>query len=94
MSKLTQAEFIWVLQNFYADQNEDFDKYKLLLRFINPEGAKKLFDENKTEVTVSTEDFMFEQMSKDLKGKYSKEELAEIMEDPKHFSELDRIEKA
>jgi hypothetical protein len=70
------------------------DKYKLLLRFINPDGAKKLFDENRSEMTVSTEDFMLEQMSKDLKGKYTPEELAEIMEDPAHFANLDRIEKA
>lgn len=32
-------------------------------------------------------------MAKDLKGKYTPEELAEIMKDPKHFSELDVIKK-
>lgn len=37
---------------------------------------------------------MLEQMQKDLKDKYSKEELQAILNDPKHYSELDVIQKA
>jgi hypothetical protein len=37
---------------------------------------------------------MFENMARDLKGKYTPEELESFMNDPKHFSGLDRIEKA
>ena len=43
---------------------------------------------------MSTPDVLFDQMAQDLKGKYSPEELAEMMEDPKHYEGLDKIEKA
>jgi hypothetical protein len=33
-------------------------------------------------------------MAKDLKGKYTPEELQAMMDDPKHYEGLDRIEKA
>jgi len=65
-----------------------------LCRFLNPKAAEVIFDGKKTDVTISTESTLFDQMSKDLKGKYTAEELAAIMKDPKHYSELDIIEKA
>jgi hypothetical protein len=79
--------------NYYKDEEEEFDKTKLLCRFMNPIAASDLFD-RKVEVTTSTKDVLFDQMSKDLKGKYTPQELEEIMKDPKHFAELDVIEKA
>jgi hypothetical protein len=60
---------------------------------LNPQAAGEIFDGKKVERTVSTEDFLFSQMAKDLKGKYTPEELKAMMDDPKHFSELDRIER-
>jgi len=33
-------------------------------------------------------------MADDLKGKYTPEELQAMMDDPKHYSELDVIQKA
>lgn len=65
----------------------------MLCRFINPEVARRLFDENVIQRTDSTEDVMFDQMSKDLKGKYSADDLKRMMDDPKRYTELDRIEK-
>jgi len=32
-------------------------------------------------------------MAKDLKGKYTPEELQAMMDDPSHYEKLDRIEK-
>lgn len=61
---------------------------------MNPQAAEMIFDGKKVEKTESTKDMMFEVMAKDLKGKYTPEELQAMMDDPKHFSELDRIEKA
>jgi hypothetical protein len=60
---------------------------------LNPQAAGEIFDGKKVERTVSTEDFLFEQMAKDLKGKYTPEELKAMMDDPKHFSGLDHIER-
>ena len=81
--------------NHFKDQEEDFDSNtKLICRFLNPEAAAAIFDGKKVERTESTKDVMFDQMSKDLKGKYTPAELEAIMNDPKHYSELDRIEKA
>jgi hypothetical protein len=94
VAALSPSEFYWTLINYYKDQQDEFNKMKLLCRFINPEAAKKVFDEAQMEVTESTQDVLFDQMSKDLKGKYTPDELALMMEDPKHFSELDVIEKA
>jgi hypothetical protein len=80
--------------NHFKDEEEDFEKTKLLCRFLNPAGAEALFDKKTVDVTVSTESTLFDQMSKDLKGKYTPEQLEAIMKDPKHFSELDVIEQA
>ena len=93
VAALSPSEFYWTLINYYKDQQEEFDKLKLICRFVNPEAARKIFDDVKEEVTVSTESVLFDQMSKDLKGKYKPEELKAILDDPKHYSELDKIEK-
>jgi len=79
--------------NHSKDEEEEWKKFEYLCRFINPQAATEVFDQKVIEKTVSTEDVLFEQMSKDLKGKYSPKELKAIMEDPKHHSELDRIER-
>ena len=80
--------------NHFKDEEEEWKKQELLCRFINPQAASVLFDKKDVIETISTEDILFKQMSKDLKGKYTPEELQAIMDDPKHYSELDRIEKA
>lgn len=85
---------MWVLMNHFKDEEEEFEKLKLLTRFIYPAAAAEVFDKKTVEKTVSTKDTMFDQISKDLKGRYTAEELQAIMDDPKHYSELDRIEKA
>lgn len=83
------------MTNHFKDQEEEFDKLKLLTRFINPQAAAEVWDKKKTEVTVSTKNVLFDQMAKDLKGKYTAEELEAMMADPKHYTEdLTRIEKA
>jgi hypothetical protein len=85
---------MWILMNHFKDEEEEWKKQELLCRFINPTAASEFFDKKNVETTVSTEDVIFTQISQDLKGRYTAEELAEIMKDPKHYSELDRIEKA
>lgn len=80
--------------NHYKDLEEEFENTKLLCRFLNPSAAATVFDGKKVEVTHSTKDVLFDQMSKDLKGKYTPEELSAIMANPKHYAELDIIEKA
>jgi len=80
--------------NHVKDQEEDFEKTKLLCRFLNPQAAQVIFDGKSVEVTVSSKDTLFDTMSKDLKGKYTPQELEAIMNDPKHYAELDVIEKA
>jgi hypothetical protein len=79
--------------NHFEDVKEDFEQTKLLCRFLNPIAAQTLFDK-KQERTESTEDVFYDQMSKDLKHKYTPQELAAIMKDPKHYAELDVIEQA
>lgn len=93
VAALSPSEFYWTLSQYYKDQQEEFDKVKLICRFINPEVAKKVFDESIIERTESTDSFMFEEMPKDLKEKYSQEELEAMLQDPEHYQSLDRIEK-
>lgn len=83
------------MTNHFKDQEEEFSKTQLLCRFLNPQAAASIWDKKETEVTVSTKNVLYDQMSKDLKGKYTPEELEAMMSDPKHYSEdLTRIEKA
>lgn len=84
---------MWVLMNHYRDEDEEFQKTKLLCKFINPAAASELFDQKDVVKTESTDDVMFENMSKDLKGKYTPEELRQMMEDPEHYQNLDKIER-
>jgi adenine C2-methylase RlmN of 23S rRNA A2503 and tRNA A37 len=79
--------------NHSRDEEEEWKKFEYLCRFINPQIATEVFDQKIIDKTESTEDVLFEQMSKDLKGKYTPQELKGMMEDPKHHSELDRIER-
>jgi hypothetical protein len=79
--------------NHYRDKEEEFESTKLLCRFLNPTAAETVFDGKSVEKTVSTKDVLFDQMSKDLKGKYTPAELEAILQDPKHYSELDVIKK-
>lgn len=79
--------------NHFKDQEEDFEKFKMLCRFMNPDAAAIIFDKKEVIKTESTEN-MFEEMSKDLKGKYTPEELQAMLEDPEHYQTLDKIERA
>ena len=85
---------MWVLMNHLQDEQEEWKKQELLCTFINPQAASTLFGKKDVETTESTKDVMFDQISKDLGHRYTPEELEAIMKDPKHYSELDRIEKA
>ena len=82
------------MTNHFKDQEESFESTKVLCRFLNPAAASALWDKKEQEVTVSTPDVFYQNIAKDLKGKYSPEELEAILRDPKHFSELDYIERA
>ena len=79
--------------NHFRDQEEDFEQFKMLCRFMNPDAAAIVFDKKEVIKTESTQN-IFEDMSKDLKGKYSPDELANILEDPEHYQNLDKIERA
>lgn len=79
--------------NHYRDEEEEFQKTKLLCRFINPTAAEALFDKKDIVKTESTEDILFENMAQDLKGKYTAEELQQILADPEHYQNLDKIER-
>jgi len=56
--------------------------------------AASIFDKKDVVVTTSTESELYKQMSEDLKGRYTPEELEAIMKDPKHYTELDVIKPA
>lgn len=80
--------------NHFKDTEEDFEKTKLLARFINPAAATEVFDKKTVDIAVSTADVMFGEMAQDLKGRYTPEELQKMMDDPEHYESLTRIEKA
>lgn len=80
--------------NYFKDQEENFENTKVLCRFLNPPAASALWDKKDVEESVSTPYVLFDQMAQDLKGKYSPEELAQMMEDPKRYEGFDKIEKA
>jgi hypothetical protein len=82
------------LTNHFKDEEDDFEQTKLLCRFLNPQAAASIWDKKDTVETISTKDTMFDTMAVDLKGKYTPEELQSMMDDPKHYEGLDRIEKA
>ncbi|MGH7974983.1 MAG: hypothetical protein ACREBR_05630 [bacterium] len=80
--------------NHFKDEEDDFEKTKLLCRFVNPQAASIFWDKKETETTISTESLLYNQMAKDLKHKYTPQELEAFMSDPKHYAELDVIKGA
>lgn len=79
--------------NYFRDEEEDFRKIQTLCRFINPKAASEIWDKKEDAPIESVSNTFLDDVQKDLKGKYSKEELQAIFTDPQHYSELNKIEK-
>lgn len=79
--------------NYYKDEEEQFEKLKLLCRFINPELATRIFDQTVIDSGEADSQEIFDELSKDLGGKYSAEEIAAMTNDPEHYHNLDKIER-
>jgi hypothetical protein len=88
---------MWAIANYYKDQEEDFEKYKILCRFINPEAAKEFWDDEVVDDTkgVSDEEAFFEELRKHTKDPITTEELKDRVMNPEKYDQesLDTIER-
>jgi hypothetical protein len=80
-----------MLLNVYKDEEDEFSKFKLLLSFINPEAAQKIFSKTQiTEEVVESDDFLEEVSSH---THVSSEALKDLLNSP-DGEDLDIIEPA
>lgn len=71
-----------MLLNIYKDEEDDFNKLKLLLSFINPEAAQKIFNKQEQMIPneiVESDDFLDEVSSH---TNVSPEALKDFLENP------------
>ena len=87
---------MWAIANYYKDQDEDFEKYKIVCRFINFKAASEMWDEKVIDDKsgVSDDAAFWEEVQKHTKSNLSAEELKQRMENPEKYdiSNLDSIE--
>ncbi len=74
ISDLSTPQFTWILSNHYKDREEEFEKLKILCRFINPDIARKVFDREIGEIESESDEDEFmkevrEHSSKDITTK-------------------------
>ena len=87
---------MWAIANYYKDQDEDFEKYKIICRFINPKAASELWDEKIIDDTVGVSDdaVFWEEVKKHTKNPITTEELKVRIMNPEQYDaeNLDSIE--
>jgi hypothetical protein len=84
---------MWAIANHYKDQNEDLEKYKLICRFVNPDAARKIWDEDAQDEVALNDEFLA-QIQKHTKAKLSPNELSERVFNPeKYDQDIDTIER-
>lgn len=95
---LSEAQVTWAIANYYKDQEEDIEKYKLLCRFINPEAAANIWDKKPVSDTVQEEenDAVWKEILSHSKSGLSVSELKKRINNPDDYVEpdenLDKIE--
>lgn len=94
---LSEAQITWAIINYYKDQDEDLEKYKLICRFTNPEAARKLFDQKPDNVEIPEE--FLDEIMKHTKSNIDRNTLRTSIGNPENnLSEstvynIDTIEK-
>ncbi len=78
---------MWAIANYYKDQDEDFEKYKIICRFINFKAASELWDEKVPDDTggVSDDSTFWEEVKKHTKKNISTEELKDRIMNPEQY---------
>jgi hypothetical protein len=90
---LTQPQIYWVLINYYKDQEEELEKWKMLCRFVNPAVAHKVFDQVE-ETTVTNMDSLLEEINKHSSKPITREELESgLSHEPGEPLDITPIEK-
>jgi hypothetical protein len=89
---------MWAIANYYKDQEEDLEKFKLICRFINPQAAAEIWDEKTVSEAVSDEnnDEIWKEILAHSKSGISPSELKKRVQHPEEYSkpedDLDTIE--
>jgi hypothetical protein len=91
---------MWAIANYYKDQEEELEKYKLICRFINPNAAHEIFDggtakKETIERSNVNEEAVLAEIMKHTKTKLSAAELKDRIYNPEEYdiSKVDSIER-
>ncbi len=85
---------MWAITNYYRDQQDDLEKYKMICRFVNPEAAKEVWDkETSTDSTAIAEEADFlSAIRQHTKENISDVELSDRIFNPEKY-DVDTIER-
>ena len=96
VTSLSTPQLAWILSNYYKDKEEDFEKLKWVLYFINPEAAEKIFDPKEKVTTTSDDEAFLKEVQEHTSSKLSLKDLDLAFEKRKPIpepEELDTIER-
>lgn len=87
---------MWAIANYYKDQDQDLEKYKLICRFVNPEAARHIWDADQLAEAESSSDSDYRdflsQIKKHTKEDISEADLASRIANPEEY-DVDKIER-
>lgn len=85
---------MWAIANYYRDQQDDLEKYKLICRFVNPEAARAIWDKTDFEETSATAEYsdFLSTIRQHTKEKISDGELSDRIANPDKY-DVDTIER-
>lgn len=65
----------WILANYYKDEEVEWQKLQLLCRFINPDAAKQIFDQENVDTFEVTDDDFFQEINEHSSEKVDNQKL-------------------
>lgn len=95
---LSEAQVMWAIANYYKDQEEDLEKFKLICRFINPKAAAEIWDVKTVSEAVPDEnnDEIWKEILSHTKSGITVSDLKKRINNPEEYVDpdenLDKIE--
>ena len=83
---------LWILSNYNRDKEEELEKVKIICTFIDPQGAKKFFDNSEDVITEFESDAFLKEIQSQSNEKFTPDDLRERLRSSQDYDGVDIIE--
>ena len=83
---------LWILSNYNKDKEEELEKVKIICTFIDPQGAKKFFDNSEDVITEFDNNAFIKEIQSQSDKKFTPEDLKERLKSSQDYDGIDEIE--